>query len=258
VSKRAGRESAAARAAAVRAQQASAERRRNLYVAGAVLGVILLVVGIGFFVQSQRDTTGQTAVDPAASQTTASAGDVQVAAAETYGLGVGNPDAKVKVEIFEDFLCPFCQQYETVSRDQLRQDAADGKAYIVYRPFAFLNEYSARALNAFAVVLNKSGPDVALKFHDLLYENQPSESGTMPDNSWLIQKAVAAGAKAADVTAGINNMVYKQWVINGADAASKRQVTSTPTIFVNGKAIAAAASIDDLLTRTQQQIDDGQ
>ena len=81
-----------------------------------------------------------------------------MAVADKYGLGVGNPDAKVKVEIFEDFLCPFCEQYESASRDQLRQDAADGKAYLVYRPVPFINDYSARSLNAFAVVLNDDRP----------------------------------------------------------------------------------------------------
>ena len=107
-------------------------------------------------------------------------------------------------------------------------------------------------------MLNRSGPDVALKFHDLLFENQPSETGKMPGDNWLIEQAVAAGAKAADVTDGIENLAYKQWVINGTDDASKRQVTQTPTVFVNGTAIAGATSIDDLLARTQQQIDDGQ
>jgi protein-disulfide isomerase len=258
MSRRAGRESAAARAAAVRAEQERAERRRNLLIVGGVVAVILLMVGGGFLIQSQRDTTGEAGAAPTAPATTAIDGDTPVAAADVYGLGVGNPDAKVKVEIFEDFLCPFCDQYEETGRDQLRQDAADGKVYLVYRPIAFLNEYSARSLNAFAVVLNTAGPAAALKFHDLLYDDQPSESGTMPDNSWLIDKAVEAGATRAEVTDGINNDQYQQWVVNGADDASKRKVNATPTVFVNGTAIAGATSIDDLLARTQQQIDDGQ
>jgi protein-disulfide isomerase len=257
MSRRAGRESAAARAAAVRAEQERAERRRNLLIVLGVVAAILVIVGGGFYIQSLRDTTGDTNSTPTVPVSTQTAGNVDVAAAETYGLGVGNPNAKVKVEIFEDFLCPFCNQYESASREQLRQDAADGKAYVVYRPIAFLNEYSARALNAFAVVLNKAGPDVALKFHDLLYQNQPAETATMPSNNWLIQQAVSAGANAADITAGVNGMAYQQWVVNGADDASKRKVNSTPTVFVNGTALAGS-TIQDLFAQTQQQIDAGQ
>ena len=80
----------------------------------------------------------------------------------------------------------------------------------------------------------------------------------MPGNNWLINKAVPGRRDQADVTDGIKNGQYKQWLVNSADDASKRQVTQTPTVFVNGTAIAGATSIDDLLARTQQQIDDGQ
>jgi len=248
MSKNSARESVTARAAAVRAQQASAERRRRLYIGGAVL----------FLIQSQRDTTGETAQAPVASDTAVAGGDLRVAAAETYGLGVGDPEAKVKVEIFEDFLCPFCQQYESASRARLRQDAADGKVYVVYRPIAFLNEYSARSLNAFAVVLNTAGPEVALRFHDLLYDHQPSETGEMPSNEWLVEQAVAAGATKAEVADGIDNMTYEQWLLNGADDASKRKVTGTPTVFLDGTPLTGVASIDDLVAKTEEGIDAGQ
>ncbi len=257
-SKQAGRESAAARAAAVRAEQDHAERRRNLLIVVAVVCAILAIVVGGFIFQSKRDTTGEADNAPTGPVSTAIAGDAAVAAADKYGLAVGDPDAKVKVEIFEDFLCPFCEQFESASREQLREDAAAGKAYVVYRPISFLNDYSVRAQNALAVVLDESGPDVALKYHDLLFENQPSETGQMPSDDWLIEQAVAAGAKAADVTDGIENLAYRQWVVNSTDEGSKRRVTGTPTVFVNGTAITDVTSMEDLLAQTQQQIDDGQ
>jgi protein-disulfide isomerase len=222
---------------------------------GAVVIAILAIVGIGYAIQSSRDTTGNAAVVPTATET-ATDQTVKVAAADTYGLGVGNPDAPVKIEIFEDFLCPFCQQYEETGREQLRAQVADGKAYVVYRPIAFLNEYSARALNTFAVVLEKAGPDVALKFHDRLYDEQPAETGTMPDNQWLIDQAVAVGAKAEDITAGIDGYAFKQWIINGADDASKRGVNGTPTVFANGAPLQGI-SIADLVHKTQTAIEDG-
>src|SRR6266540_350051 len=164
MSRKAARESAAARAAAVLAEQQRAESRRRLFIVGGVVLSVLLIVGVGFAIQSNRDTTGGNAATPtgsasataSASDTGGDTGEYAVAAADTYGLGLGDPSAKVKVEIFEDFLCPYCNEYEHAGRDQLRQDVADGKAYVVYRPIAFLNEYSVRALNAFAVVLEKS------------------------------------------------------------------------------------------------------
>jgi protein-disulfide isomerase len=241
--------------------------RRNGLVAVAVVAVIAIVVGVGYAVQAGRDTTGKDAAAPGQSSSpstpstgtpsgskASTAGNPGVA--DTYGVGIGDPKAPVKVEVFEDFLCPYCRQFESASRDDLRQAAIDGKAYVVYRPIAFLNEYSTRSLNAFGVVLDTSGGATALKFHDLLYENQPEEGGTMPDDDWLIGKAVEAGAKEAAIRPGIEKLSFKQWMINGNDDASQRGVNSTPTVFVNGDQVSGS-SIEDLAAQVQERIDSG-
>ena len=236
-------------------------------VAVAVVAVIAIVVGIGYAVQAGRDTTGKEAAAPGDSSSSSTpapgeSGDTSASdagnpgVADTYGVGVGDPKAPVKVEVFEDFLCPYCGQFEATSRDDLRQAAIDGKAYVVYRPIAFLNEYSTRSLNAFGVVLDTSGGAVALKFHDLLYENQPDEGGTMPDDEWLIDKAVEAGAEEDAIRPGIEDLSFKQWMINGNDDASQRGVNSTPTVFVDGDQVFGS-SIEDLAGQVQARIDSG-
>ena len=237
--------------------------RRNGLVAVAVIAVIAIVVGIGYAVQAGRDTTGEDAAAPGESSSStgtppggAASADGDPGVADTYGVGVGDPDAPVKVEVFEDFLCPYCRQFEETSRDDLRQAAVDGKAYVVYRPIAFLSEYSTRSLNAFAVVLDKSGGDVALKFHDRLFENQPEEGGAMPDDEWLIDQAVEAGADEAAIRPGIENLSFEQWMVNGNEDASKRGVNSTPTVFVDGETVSGS-SIEDLAAQVQDRIDSG-
>ena len=55
----------AARAAALKAERERQERlRRTLTIGAVVLGVIVIIAG-GFFVQSQRDSTGDDAAAPA-------------------------------------------------------------------------------------------------------------------------------------------------------------------------------------------------
>jgi protein-disulfide isomerase len=233
--------------------------RRNGMVAAAVVAVLLLVVGVGYAIQSQRDTTGEDAQAPGQGTTSASpdstaSAPVRAAVADTYGLGVGDPDAPVKVEIFEDFLCPFCGQLEAASRDQLVEAARNGEAFVVYRPIAFLNEYSVRSLNAFGVVLDKAGGETALRFHDLLFEQQPDEGGPMPDDEWLIELAVTAGASEEQVRPGIESMAFQQWIVNGSDDASRRQITGTPAVFVDGQKVEGS-SIEDLAAQVQARID---
>ncbi|QIX26035.1 thioredoxin domain-containing protein [Nocardioides sp. JQ2195] len=234
--------------------------KRNLLVGGGIVLLLVAIVVIGWAVQSQRDTTGEDARNPGESATTNATGASSDAAsagvADTYGLGVGDPEAPVKVEVFEDFQCPFCMQFEVASRDQLHEAAANGDAYVVYRPFAFLNDYSERALNAFGVVLDASGGEVALAFHDLLFDRQPSESGPWPSDDELVDLAVEAGADEDDVRDGIENHDFAQWVVNGNEDTSKRGVHQTPTIVVDGEPVTGN-SIQELVDNTISAIDAG-
>ena len=122
---------------------------------GVGIVLIAMVFSVGYAILSAKDTSGKVGAIP---QNTTN----------SYGWAVGDPNAKAKVVIYEDFQCPYCDEFETAGRDQLRQAAADGKAYIVYYPIAFLDQssttnYSTRALNAFGVVLDSAGVQVADK-----------------------------------------------------------------------------------------------
>ncbi|MDN5894072.1 MAG: DsbA family protein [Nocardioides sp.] len=211
---------------------------RNVVIGGCVAVVLLMIIAVGWAIQSNRDTSGEAADKPGggSSQTT-EPGNVAIATADEYGLGVGDPEAPVKVEIFEDFQCPYCQQLESATRDDLLQAAKDGDAYVVYRPMAFLNDYSSEALNAFGVVLDEVGGKAALEFHNQLFVNQPPESGPSPDTDWLIDLAKKSGAGGDGVASGIKDGDFDEWATNASDAASKEGITGTPAAFVNGEPV---------------------
>jgi protein-disulfide isomerase len=217
-----GTDRSARAAAAVAEQQRQERRRRNLMVGG-VVAIVLLIVAVGYFVARSLDTTTDVSAPAAGSE---------------FGLTVGPDDAPDKVVVYEDFLCPFCADFEAASRDDLKQLAADGKVQVEYRPFNFLSslgDYSARSAGAFSIVLDKSGAEVAKKFHDLLYENQPDEKGPFPSDDDLADLAVEAGAKDADVRDAIANNAGQDWVDGATESASSAGVQSTPTVLLNGE-----------------------
>jgi protein-disulfide isomerase len=212
-----------ARAAAAVAEQRRQERRRRNLMVGGVVAIVLLIVAVGYFVARSLDTTNDVSAPAAGSE---------------FGLTVGPDDAPDKVVVYEDFLCPFCADFEAASRDDLKQLAADGKVQVEYRPFNFLSslgDYSARSAGAFSIVLDKSGAEVAKKFHDLLYENQPDEKGPFPSDDDLADLAVEAGAKDADVRDAIANNAGQDWVDGATESASSAGVQSTPTVLLNGE-----------------------
>jgi len=241
MSKQGRRESAAARAAEIRAKQEAAERRRRSLVIAGIVAAIVLIIGGGFLIQNLRDTSDKAATPPAG-------------VTDTYGILVGDASAPKTVQIYADFQCPVCQLFEQGAGEQLSKAVADKKIKIDYRMVAFLDgqsstDYSSRALNAAAVVLDQSGVDAFVKFHDLLYANQPKEGSSGLSDKQLIEYAVEAGADEAAVTPGIKDRSFKQWAINATDQASKNGVTGTPTVFIDGKKIEGK-TIDDIVTQT--------
>lgn len=223
-----------AKAAALRKQQEQAERRRrNLMIGGVVLALLVIVAG-GWFLSRSLDTTGDVNAPAAGSE---------------YGVTIGPKDAPHTVVVYEDFLCPFCGEFEKESHDKLASLAEQGKVRVEYRPFNLLSslgDYSERSAGAFSIVLDKSGPDVAKKFHDLLYANQPDEKGPFLSDADLVQYAVEAGATEADVKSAIENEDGKKWVGDATQAALDAGVRSTPTILLDGKVYSDGRSPAEL------------
>ena len=224
--RRAESQAAASRAAEIRAAQERQERRRRTLVVTAV-GVLVL------------------ATPPSG-------------AVGGYAVPAGPSSAPVKVAVYEDFMCPFCGQFEAASRDALEKQVAAGKVQIQYHVVNFLDDssttkYSTRAANALAVVLDTSGPVVAKKFHDLLFEHQPAEGSAGLSDAQLVAYAVQAGATKSAVQPGIADRTYEQWVNNVNDQASKGGVNQTPTVKIDGKAVESK-TIDELVAKVEKAV----
>jgi protein-disulfide isomerase len=161
---------------------------------------------------------------------------------------VGQDDAETEVVIYEDFLCPFCGQLESALGDQLDTAIEQGDVRVEYRALNFLSQlgdYSLRTANAFAAVSETAGPEAAKEFHDLVFAEQPPESGPFPDDGFLVDKAVEAGADENDVRPLIEDLGFEGWVEDGTEAASRDGIRSTPTVLINGEQ-AAGQSPDQI------------
>jgi protein-disulfide isomerase len=229
------RESKSARekAAQMRAEAARKEgRRRAIAIVSAVIAVIVVAVGAGIVIQLARH-------DQQAKVDAATAPPQHVT---NGGFQVGQSTAKATVEVWEDFQCPACQNFESLDAAQLTAWAADGTIKLEYHPVAILDRmsstnYSSRALNAAAAVLNVD-PAAFVKFHSLLYANQPPENGTGLTDAQLIDYAVQAGVQRADVESAITGLKYAGWVAKVTDEfSSVKHFTGTPTIVINGKVL---------------------
>jgi protein-disulfide isomerase len=187
---------------------------------------VLVVVIV---VQTHRTSTSATAATPANAAGTT--------------IVVGSATAPVTVDLYEDFQCPNCKAFEAESGQTIAQLIAAGTVQAHYHGMAFLDtsandQYSTRALNAAAVVLATAGPDAFQAFHDLLFANQPPETGSGLTDDQLVAYAQQAGATGSSVRTDIQGLAYGDWVKKSTDQASKDGVTGTPTVLVDGKPLS--------------------
>lgn len=236
-SRKEARESRAARAAAeLETLRKKQQRRTMLSIAGVVV-LILVILGVSIFVGQQR-SKDDTVTAPKAGSSSAGA-----------GVTVGPKDAPHHVVVFEDFLCPYCGQFEKTTHAKLATLASQGKVQVEYRPFVLLSQagpYSEDSAKVFAIVKSTAGNDVAKKYHDLLYANQPSEQGPFPGDDQLVKLAVEAGADKAKVEAGVKSDAGASWVTASNQAAKDAGVQGTPTILLDGTQYQKGGTVQEL------------
>lgn len=218
MSKRAQEQKQAARM--VREQLAREKRRkRTLWIAIATVAVLAVGGLIGYaFYQSQKPTTFSTPAN-----------------ANPAGDGIVTGSGPVAVDIYQDYLCPFCKQFHDSAGAQINQMAGKNQIALTIHPIAILddrstNQYSSRAAAA-AGCASDGGKFLA--YNDALYGNQPAEGTAGPTNDELIATGRAIGL-GDDFATCVNDGKYKTWPTHTTDAASARGVSGTPTVFVNG------------------------
>ncbi|KIH97329.1 thioredoxin [Streptomonospora alba] len=150
-----------------------AARAKMLGVVGAALAVVLVVVGGGYLFLSQQRAQEQEFADryeDLPPQTLQQDGSVVLA-----GKGVEAP----AVEVYADFQCPACKQFENASGPTLQQLAAEGEAIVHYRPVSIFAQaeapLSANSLRGAAAARAAADHDAFVQYNDLLFENQPPE-----------------------------------------------------------------------------------
>jgi protein-disulfide isomerase len=139
------------------------------------------------------------------------------------------------VDIYEDFQCPICQQFEGLNGKYINSLITEKKATVKFHTLSFIGPESVRAANAAAC---SNDENKFVDFHLGLYANQPSaENSGAWTNDRLIEIAKVAGISGSSFTDCVKSSKYEGWVGKVAEAGTKAGVNSTPTVFVNGKEI---------------------
>ena len=145
------------------------------------------------------------------------------------GVTVGKAGAKVNIDLYLDFRCPHCAEFEDSTGPAVDKLVQDGTATLTYWPLAFVNpDASPRLANAFAAA---AANGKALSYADELYGDF-SKSWTTDQ---LLDLGDQLGIGDAKFQQAVRDDTYSSWLDTVSKAADDRGVTGTPTVFVNDK-----------------------
>ncbi|MBC9927566.1 MULTISPECIES: thioredoxin domain-containing protein [unclassified Leucobacter] len=290
------REQARADAKAARAKQQQKEKRNRRLLQGGVALAILAVIAIVAIVI----TTSMRPIGPGP-KNMASGGAVfgaDLVVQETPALKDGADIVPTKVDrekapldivVYQDYMCPFCGQFEQLNGSVLENWAGNGQATVELYPLNILDpqsagtKYSTRAANAFACVVEQQ-PKAAWKFNQRLMSKdvQPAEQTQGLTSDELLKQAEKAGAKLDPALVscvkenrfGANIDKQTQRMLNGPvpnlaegvalptgsqdgslqDPDKPQRITSTPTVLVNGEVAPLDTSLEEFLLKKYAEV----
>ena len=151
----------------------------------------------------------------------------------------GMEGASVVVAVFSDFQCPYCAREAKVLRTQLQDEYGD-KARVYFRdiPLTQKHDWALPAAVAGQCVQAQS-PEAFWTYHDWVFENQRTlTAGNLTDRT--LQFMAGSAIDAAKLKSCIDSRETLKIVEMSLAEGRAAGVSSTPTIFVNGRKMSGA------------------
>ncbi|MFJ9784620.1 DsbA family protein [Amycolatopsis sp. NPDC101161] len=230
------------------ARGTSADKRKWIIGIAAVVVVAALVIGgVIWTISDKNKTEGQTI----ATGGTSLAGDV-TQKRDGVVVTVGKAGAKASIDVYADFLCPICGQFEKTYKTDVEQAINDGKLQVRYHMVPLLNDRSdppGYSLDSANAALAAADAGKFLQFHDALFANQPEEGKRGYDKAQLIKLGQDVGITDPAFQETVNAGTYDQQ-LNSAfqqiekdpklaqDFGNGQSGFGTPTVTANGAIVS--------------------
>ncbi len=212
----------------------AAQKQTNwfaIWTSSAVV-VVLIVVGVLVVWMNTQQNKATPSVSPTASNIDTKTGAIKV--------GTGSQT----VDTYIDFMCPACQNFESVYGPTIQKLVDAGTITLNLHPISILDRmdsagtgYSTRAASAMYCVAS-SDPGKSLDFLRAMYLNKPEENSPGLTDAKIASIAEGVGVK--DAASCIESGRYKSYVTAmtaKTPVQPSMQGISTPTIAINGKTI---------------------
>jgi protein-disulfide isomerase len=152
------------------------------------------------------------------------------------GTTLGNPDAMVSVDVWEDFQCPACRNYSESTEPLIIQNYVDtGQVRYTFHQYPFIDDLASskesdQSANASMCAAEQNR---FWEYKEILFANWNGENlGSFSDRR-LVAFAEAINLDMRAFRDCFNNNRYKESIDQDFNAGKDLGVNSTPSIFVN-------------------------
>lgn len=160
------------------------------------------------------------------------------------GTRLGSPDARLVIDYWADYQCPFCARFAEQVIPALVSRIEEGSLALVHRDDAFLGPESIDA----AVAVRCAGrQDAYWPMHDAVYAAQDGENRGAFRPERLARIAASVGLEPTAFAGCMEDRSVLVEVLDDTSAAVRAGVVSTPTLDVNGRRFEGLPDIDRLL-----------
>ena len=212
---------------------ASPLRSPMVMITGAALLVGALIVG---FLMFSRPAA------PAVNDLQPPAAEIPFGAVAD-GRTLGNPDAKVTLEIWSDFQCPACRAFAVNIEPQTITDyVVTGKVKLVYRDAAFQGRGRDYDESVEAAAAARCAADQGLfwQMHNWLFANWNGENQGAFAAPRLTALATAAGLDLTEYDTCMATGDMQAAAIAETNQGVAAGINQTPTLIINGEAMVGA------------------
>jgi protein-disulfide isomerase len=149
----------------------------------------------------------------------------------------GAAGAKVTIQIFSDFQCPFCKRVEPTIANIL--EAYPGKVRVVWRNLPLSMHEDAQLAAEAAIEAHRQKGDAGFwKMHGLLFEAQATPDGLK--RQALEKHAAAVGLDIAKFKAALDSGAHTAQVEQDKKIAEAAKIGGTPAFVINGYFLSGA------------------
>ncbi len=160
----------------------------------------------------------------------------------TKGTSMGDPNAPVKLDVWEDFQCSGCLHYTQNTEPQIiQQTVATGKVYYTFHFFPFIDGGKGESQDSASAASCASEQGRFWDYHDMLFANWLGENAGSYTRPRLVAFAQDIGLDMTAFNSCFQANKYAAAIAQDHQAGKQLGVNATPGIYLNGKALESKA-----------------